>query len=577
VDEIGSFRHPFGVLLPEMVSPCGVVSGSTHKTGVMLIFVSADKTVVVCPGFCTCYRVPVDLLGRGRQEMLIFTRLARLVAVACLVAILTRVAWAQVPSTGELPPVFPPEPPRASPPQTNPPSSNPNTTPRNPSEATTSPRPAQQPESIVGGAGTLANTGSTPGTGGSTTSSAAVNAPTSLELANAGPTQTNFLARFLGIQDAPVKFYGWIENSFTGNADGRPKNDSNFSVFPNHLANQWQGNQYYLAFEKQLTPTDMVNFGGRFDFLFGNDWQFTKSYGLFDRAFTPNSFDGFDLPQMFAEVHLPVLTKNGLDIRGGRFFSPAGFENVQAIKRPLLSVPYLFNYTPFTLFGVLATLHLNERINLYSGAVNGWDRWIDQNYRYSYIGGVNYNFRNAKTSLTSMLITGPDQLPRFAPANSPFLPTGVITNQALQGKVNPYYAGNWRTYLDAVLVHNYNERLTEAVETFFVHETNVPGLGPNGTLGKESAWYGSCHWLLYQFTDKVQGVWRSEIFRDNNGAATGSADNYYEVTLGAVYKPKPWLWIRPEARFDRAQYTHPFEDGTRSSQLTLAFDIIVQF
>jgi Putative beta-barrel porin-2, OmpL-like. bbp2 len=428
-----------------------------------------------------------------------------------------------------------------------------------------------------GAAGTVANTGSTPGTGGANTTGAAVNAPTVAEAANAGPSETDFLARFLGIQDAPVKVYGWIENSFTGNANGRPANGINFGVFPNHLADQWQGNQYYLALERQLTPTDMVNFGGRFDTLFGNDWQFSKSYGLFDRAFKPNSFAGVDLPQMFAEVHLPILTKNGLDIRGGRFYSPAGFENVQAIKRPLLSVPYLFNYTPFTLFGVLTTLHINERINFYNGAVNGWDRWIDQNYRYSYIGGINYNSRDLKTSLTSIVLTGPDQLPRFAPANSPFLPTGVITNATLQGKVNPDYAGNWRTYNSTVLTHNYNARLTEAAEVFFVHETNVPGLGPNGSVGKESAWYGGCHWFLYQFTDKVQGVWRSEIFRDNNGAATGSADNYYEVTLGAVYKPRPWLWVRPEARFDRAQYTHPFNDGTRSSQVTLAFDIIIQF
>ncbi len=49
------------------------------------------------------------------------------------------------------------------------------------------------------------------------------------------------------------------------------------------------------------------------------------------------------------------------------------------------------------------------------------------------------------------------------------------------------------------------------------------------------------------------------------------------MTLGLPYKPKPWLWIRPEARYDWAQYHHPFNDGTRGSQLTLAFDIIIQF
>ena len=432
-------------------------------------------------------------------------------------------------------------------------------------------------DSIQGGPGSVGNTGGTSGTGGANTTSSAVNAPTSVEAGAAGQSQTNLLARYLGIQDAPIKVYGWIQNSFTANANGRYKQGLNFGVYPNHLADRWQGNQYYLAFERMVPQTDVPRFGGRFDILLGNDWQYSKSYGLFDRAFKPNAFAGFDLPQIFGEVHLPILTKNGLDIRGGRFYSPAGFENVQAVKRPLLSAPYLFSYTPFTFVGVLTTLHVNERLNLYNGAVNGWDRWIDQNYRYSYLGGFSYNSRNLKTSVTSIVLTGPSQLPRFAPANSPFLPTGVITNANLQGKANPDYAGNWRTFLSTVVAHNYNPRLTEAAEVFFVHETNVPGLGPGGSVARESSWYGASHWLLYQFTDKVQGVWRSEIFRDNNGAATGSADNYYEVTLGAVYKPKPWLWFRPEARFDRAQYSHPFNDGTRSSQFLLAFDVIVQF
>ena len=521
--------------------------------------------------------------------MSIFLEPARSVGIAALVAGMAGLASAQAPA------VLPPlpsgaeaaRPPQASPPRDLSPAIPPNPTGNVPSRNDSTPGPPGSspvagnstpgPGRAAQGAGTGADTGSTPGTGGSNTTSAAVNAPTTSESAAAEAPKTNYLARFLGIQDSPVKVYGWIENSFTGNANGRPSDGINFGVFPNHLADRWQGNQYYLVLERQLAPTDAVNFGGRFDTLFGNDWQFTKSYGLFDRAFKPNSFAGVDLPQMFAEVHLPILTKNGLDIRGGRFYSPAGFENVQAIKRPMLSVPYLFNYTPFTLFGVLTTLHVNERINLYNGAVNGWDRWIDKNYRYSYVGGINCNSRDLKTSLTSIVLTGPDQLPRFAPANSPFLPTGVVTTPALQGKANPYYAGNWRTYLSTVVTHNYNDRLTEAAEVFFVHETNVAGLGPGGSVAKESAWYGAAHWFLYQITDKVQGVWRSEIFRDNNGAATGSADNYYEITLGLPYKPRPWLWIRPEARYDWAQFHHPFNDGTRNSQLTLAFDIIVQF
>lgn len=415
------------------------------------------------------------------------------------------------------------------------------------------------------------------GPGGPSQAGAATDAPTIAQAAQVKPDETNRLARALNLVDAPVKVYGWVQASFTGNTDGTPKNRSNFGVFPNRLANQFQLNQTYLALEKPLRQDDSVNFGYRFDTLFGNDWQFTKSYGLFDRAFHNNQLAGVDLPQMFAEVHLPVLTKNGLDIKGGRFYSPAGFENVQPIKRPLLSVPYLFNFTPFTLFGMMATLHLSERVNLYGGTYNGWDRWIDRRYHYSYIGGLNATTRDGRTNLVSFVLVGPDQLPSFAPANSPFLPTGVVTSPFLQGRRNPEYPSSVRTYNSNVLTHTWSDKFSEALEVFFVHEPNVPGLGKGGGVARESAWYGASHWYLYQMTPKVQGVYRAEIFRDQNGGATGVADTYYEMTVGAVYKPKPWYWIRPEVRYDWAQFKKPFEDGTRGSQLTLAIDVIIQF
>jgi hypothetical protein len=249
------------------------------------------------------------------------------------------------------------------------------------------------------------------------------------------------------------------------------------------------------------------------------------------------------------------------------------------VKRPLLSVPYLFNYTPFTLFGTETILHLNDRVNLINGAVNGWDRWIDSNYRYSYLGGISYTSPDKNTSFSSIILTGPDQLPRFAPANSPILPTGVVTNSVLQGQKNPFYNKSNRTYMSNVLSHTWSSKLTEAVEVFFVHENLVQGLGPGGPkhVNNESAWYGACHWYLYQFNSKLTGVYRAEIFHDQNGGATGTPDNYYEQTIGLIYKPKPWIWLRPEARYDWAQFHKPFSDGTRGSQLTLAFDIIFQF
>jgi hypothetical protein len=84
------------------------------------------------------------------------------------------------------------------------------------------------------------------------------------------------------------------------------------------------------------------------------------------------------------------------------------------------------------------------------------------------------------------------------------------------------------------------------------------------------------------------GVWRSEVFWDESGVRTGQVDGnsrlaklkgdrYYEMTLGAQYKPYDWLWIRPEARYDWSQFHPAYSHETRKSQLTLAFDVIFLF
>ena len=104
----------------------------------------------------------------------------------------------------------------------------------------------------------------------------------------------------------------------------------------------------------------------------------------------------------------------------------------------------------------------------------------------------------------------------------------------------------------------------------------VPFSGPNQTF-QNAEWYSFGNWFLYEFNDKLTGVWRSEVFRDDDGVRTGFADNFYEQTLGLIYKPHSWLWVRPEARYDWAQFTKPYNDSTRSSQFTLGFDVILLF
>jgi hypothetical protein len=405
------------------------------------------------------------------------------------------------------------------------------------------------------------------------------------EEAEAPAAETTLLMKLLGMEESPVKIYGWIENSFTLNANGPGKNDINFGVNPNFLAQpgphngfRWMGNQYYLVFENPLEMNDQVNFGFRFDNLFGNDWQFNHMQGMFNNSFTLNHFAGYDPAQFYAEVHLPVLTKGGLDIRGGRFYTILGYEVVPAIGRPLVSVPYMFNYgQPFTHTGMLSTLHVTDQINWINGTVNGWDRWLSTHWKWNYIGGVTWTSKDTKWALAISYIFGPDSYPYFVRQNAQIVFPGSTVPPYLAGRQNIGYGGNWRAMFTTVLTRTWTDKLTQVMETDEGYENNLSGLGVGGTSRNES-WYSFGNWFLYKATDKLTFIWRAEVFRDDGGARTGFNANFYEQTVGAVWKPfGNWLWFRGEARYDWCQGADPYTSGTRNSQFTLAGEVIFLF
>jgi hypothetical protein len=233
-------------------------------------------------------------------------------------------------------------------------------------------------------------------------------------------------------------------------------------------------------------------------------------------------------------------------------------------------------FTPFTFFGAVGTLHLTERINLILGSINGFDRWIDESYRWGALGFFTWKSRDDKTNVVLIGASGPDQLPRFPAANTPIVQAATTPpSAALAGLPNPYYS-SYREFLSLVITHNWTDKFTSVAETDHIYDPKIIGFSLNGKPSSID-YHGLIHWFLYTLNDKWSGGWRSEIFWDPYGAATGSRGVYYEESLEATYKPRDWLWIRPELRYDWSQFTHPFSDNTRSSQFTFSIATILLF
>ncbi len=497
--------------------------------------------------------------------------------IACLAAVLAGgVARAQAPAGGQIPAPPPPPPvPNVTPTQPSAPTPVPPTItdPGAPGVVPSAPVNSSAPPVGEGNLEDLARPRAESAAGGGEPTEA-----TAAEETAAEKPEPTLLMKWLGMEESQVKVYGWLENTITGNANGRG-NGINFGVTPNTLADTWMGNQYYLIFEKPLEQNDTINFGFRSDNLFGNDWSFNHARGYGDTITKSEGFGGYDPAQYYGEVHLPFITEGGIDVKAGRWYTILGYEQVPATSRPLISVPYMFNYgQPFTHLGVMTTTHVTDKLNWYNGTINGWDRGWDQRYELGYIGGINYTFNEDKTNLAVSYVWGPDQFPSFIPPGQNIQPTGTpVTPPQFAGVRNTYYSHAYRNMFTSVLTHKWSDKLTEVMETDQGWEQNVPFV--NGKLRRQDVgWYSFGNWFLYQLTEKLTGVWRAEVFWDQSGVRTGtSGGRFYEQTLGLIYKPKSWLWIRSEARYDWAQFVSPYTNGTRNSQFTYGLDVIFLF
>ena len=161
---------------------------------------------------------------------------------------------------------------------------------------------------------------------------------------------------------------------------------------------------------------------------------------------------------------------------------------VPATGRPLLSVPYMFNYgQPFTHLGMLSTLHVTDRINCYNGTVNGYDRWFNENYKWNYLGGFTWTSKNGKANLAISYIFGPNQYPRFLqPSTQTVILLGNTTAPVPGRPPQPGYGSNWRTSFTNVFSYKWTDKLTQVIENDESYENNIPGSGPGGTNRNDS-------------------------------------------------------------------------------------------
>jgi hypothetical protein len=159
------------------------------------------------------------------------------------------------------------------------------------------------------------------------------------------------------------KISGWIDSGITFNPDS-PQSNQNFGRLFDDRANEPLLNQLVINFERALAPQPgQLDWGFKVQFMYGSDARLIHSLGLFDR--TTNEILQPDLVEAYLNLHFPVMTEGGLDLKLGKFVTLEGAETIDPRTNFFYSHSYIFNFgIPFNHTGALATFHASESLDV---------------------------------------------------------------------------------------------------------------------------------------------------------------------------------------------------------------------
>ena len=364
---------------------------------------------------------------------------------------------------------------------------------------------------------------------------------------------------------------GWVEGGFTGNF-ASPVDNQNFGRLFDDRSNEPLMNQFVLTFERMLDPKAKgFDWGFKAQAMFGTDARFIHSLGLLDKAMKTNIYQP-DVVEAYLNLHFPVLTEGGVDLKLGKFVTLEGAETIDPRANVFYSHSYIFNYgIPFNHTGALFTVHATKVLDIYAGITRGVNTSIeDNNSSPAFHGGFGLTFNEGKFVVSATTHIGPE-----TPDNSRSL----------------------RYLSDITATWKINDKLTSITDLNYIYDEAADARG-----------YGVAQYLTYAFNDKLSAGIRAEVWRDEKGFYVGQfADvhdpvralrgqtitdprtvgggntTYGAITAGVTFKPsmpKPFsgLMIRPEFRVDSAlNNTRPFNDSSDRTMFTAAIDFILQF
>jgi hypothetical protein len=217
--------------------------------------------------------------------------------------------------------------------------------------------------------------------------------------------------------------------------------------------------------------------------------------------------------QAFATVPTKFIAKDDtLDF--GKFVTQAGAEVIESKDNWNYTRSFLFAWAiPYYHMGLRYHHPFNATTTGTFSLVNGWNDVEDNNNALTYGASINTTF-GKKLPFVLNYYGGPEL---------------------------PNDTHNWRHLIDTVLTYNASDKTAFNLNFDYGSQDQDSGT---------ATWKGVAAYVRHALTDRHAVVVRGEYFKDDDGFATGTAQELKEVTLTYELKGPAGLLTRAEFRYD---------------------------
>lgn len=366
------------------------------------------------------------------------------------------------------------------------------------------------------------------------------------------------------LDDLGIVTSGYIQQSVNTNSVN-PRN-------PPGGAGNWPGagwiyrndeymlNRVYLTLSRTPdTSCGQWDIGGAVDVLYGTDYQFLQSRGLETHTDFTNKWNsgtgsglngiglmGLAMPQAYLE-----LANEDVSVKLGHFYHPLGFVRLD------LSGASIGNTGTYSMFygeflpvtGGMVDVKATDQITLTGGIHRGSGNWTDNNDNLNGFVGANWQSADGTTLIMYKGDFGAEDA-----------------------------AGNNDQYIQSVV---FEQKIGD--RTAFIVQSDYGLVTNAGPGGSDATFYSIINMLGYQFTEKLHGGIRYELFHDVDGTRVAPAPGagvWNAVSVGGTYKICPNLWFRPEVRWDcfdgaAGVSNAAFGNGTEDDQFLASFSVFM--